>query len=107
MSFQFYKSRSLNQLSSGTVPPSAFYIKSNIMNVVDGGEILKCGYNANYAGRLIQYTSGSISSVPSISQQVANFISAVSSSESPYVEIEESEFVNYYSSSIAFLNNIG
>ena len=107
MSFQFYKSRSLVNETPQTVPPSAFYIKSNIMNVVDGGEILKCGYNANYAGRSIQYTSGSITSVPPISQQIANFVSSVSSSESPYVEIEESEFVNYYSSSIAFLNNIG
>ena len=107
MSFQFYKSRSLNQLSSGTVPPSAFYIKSNIMNVVDGGEILKCGYNANYAGRLIQYTSGSITSVPAISQQISQFVSSVSASESPFIEIEESEYVNYFSSSVAFLNNIG
>jgi len=107
MSFQFYKSRSLNQLPSGTVPPQAFYIKSNVMNVNDGGEIIKCGYNANYAGRLIQYTSGSITSVPAISQQIAQFVSQVSASESPYVECEESEYVNFFSSSVAFLNNIG
>ena len=107
MSFQFYKSRSLVQHPSGTIPSSAFYIKSNVMNVNDGGEIIKCGYNFNFAGRLIQFTSGSITSVPPISQQIAQFVSQVSASEGPYVECEESEFVNYYSSSIAFLNNIG
>jgi len=107
MPFQFYKSKSLNLLPSGTIPPQAFYIKSNITNVADGGELIRCGYNANYEGRLITYTSGSITSTPIISQQIAQFVSQVSSSESPYVEIEESEYVNYYSSSIAFLNNIG
>jgi hypothetical protein len=107
MSFQFYKSQTLINETSGNIPPQAVYIKSNVTNVVDGGEILRCGYNANYAGRLIQFTSGSITSNPLISQQIAQFVSAVSSSDSPYIEIEESEFVNYYSSSIAFLNNIG
>jgi hypothetical protein len=107
MSFQFYKSKVLLNETSGTIPPQAVYVKSNVTNVVDGGEILRCGYNANYAGRLIQFTSGSITSTPLISQQIAQFVSAVSSSDNPYIEIEESEFVNYYSSSIAFLNNIG
>ena len=107
MSFQFYKSRSLSQLPSGTIPPQAFYIKSNIMNVNDGGEIIKCGYNFDFAGRLIQFTSGSITSIPPISQQIAQFVSQVSASESPYVECEESEFTNFYSSSIAFLDNLG
>ena len=107
MSFQFYKSKALLNETSESIVPNAVYIKSNVTNVVDGGEILRCGYNANYAGRLIQFTSGSITSNPLISQQIAQFVSAVSASDSPYIEIEESEFVNYYSSSIAFLNNIG
>ena len=107
MYFQFYKSKALLNETSESIVPNAVYIKSNVTNVVDGGEILRCGYNANYAGRLIQLTSGSITSNPLISQQIAQFVSAVSSSDSPYIEIEESEFVNYYSSSIAFLNNIG
>ena len=75
--------------------------------MVDGGEILRCGYNNQFAGRIIQFTSGSITSNPLVSNQITQFVSALSSSESPYVEIEESEFTNFYSSSIAFLDNLG
>ena len=107
MSFQFYKSKALLNETSESIIPNAVYIKSNITNMVDGGEILRCGYNNQFAGRIIQFTSGSITSNPLVSNQITQFVSALSSSESPYVEIEESEFTNFYSSSIAFLDNLG
>ena len=77
MPFQFYKSKSLNLLPSGTIPPQAFYIKSNITNVADGGELIRCGYNANYAGRLIQFTSGSITSNPLATSNVKLFVKSL------------------------------
>lgn len=107
MSFQFYKSRSLLNETSESIIPNAVYVKSNITNIVDGGEILKCGYNENFAGRTIIFASGSVTSTPPISQQITQFISAVSSSNTPYIEIEESEFTNFYSSSVVFFNNLG
>ena len=107
MSFQFYKSKALLNETSESIIPNAVYIKSNITNMVDGGEILRCGYNNQFAGRIIQFTSGSITSNPLVSNQITQFVSALSSSESPYVEIEESEFTNFYSRSIAYLDNLG
>jgi hypothetical protein len=107
MSFQFYKSKALLNETSRSIIPNAVYVKSNVTNVVDGGEILKCGYNNQFEGRSILFSSGSITSNPLISSQITQFVSAISSSDGPFVEIEESEFTNFYSSSIAFFDNLG
>lgn len=107
MPFQFYKSKILANAPSGSVPPVGVYIKSDVSNVNDGGVILRCGYGDNYASRTFQFTSGSISSSQIVSQNISQFVAAISSSDGPYVEIPESEFVDFYSGSVAFFDNLG
>jgi hypothetical protein len=106
MPFQFFKSKTL--LNTGSIPPfNASYVKTSVYNINDGGEILKINYNQDSTLKNIVYVSGSITSPSAVSNQISNLVTSISASDTPFVEIPESEFVDFYSSSIAFFDNLG
>jgi len=100
MPFQFFKSAHLtDSLPEGvTPPPGGQYIKSNVENVNDGGTVLRVQFGENYNSRTITLISGSISSGPLVSQQIAQFVSQISQSNSPFVSTTEEDFNTQLSS---------
>jgi hypothetical protein len=94
MPYQFFKSSFLaTTLPEGTTPPpGGQYIKSNVENVTDGGIILRVQFNENYNIRNVALISGSISSGPAVSQQIAQFVSQISQSSSPFISTTEEDF---------------
>lgn len=96
MSYQFFKSAHLvniENLPEGvTPPPGGQWVKSNVSNVNDGGVVLRLIFNNNNEHKSIMFTSGSITSQNITSQQISQFVSQISASNSPFVPITEEEF---------------
>ena len=108
MAFEFYKSKSLVPPDSGSpiVPPQGMYVKSDVSNVNDGGTILRVSYGSSFNVRTINFVSGSITSSPAVSQQISQFVSQISSSDSPYVTIPEAEFNTQLSDYESYFNSL-
>ena len=105
--YKYYATRTTDLENKGT----AQLIKTNMTNLIDGGEVINITILPNNQNVLIDYVSGSVSGTPhpGVVRKLTNFLGLISSNgplPSNFVETTEEVFNAAYSQSLSHINNI-
>jgi len=100
--YKYYATKSTN-VSEGN-----FHVfRTNIDNMIDGGEVLNINVLPFNHSATLDYTSGSLSSTTSVARRIHQFANwMTASADNPYIESDETTFNSAYSQSLVFLNNM-
>lgn len=104
MAYKFYKTANLN--NTGSAPQNFAYIKTDVINAIDGGILFKVMSGDFGSVRNIIYFSGSISSPGAVGIQIAQWVNTLTSPNNPFEEITEGDFNTYLTDTESFLNSL-